>query len=102
MGLLGAAGAGEEVVEDVEVAFPCWDGSDAGALEAMVEQLSTDQAGGCGAGGLVLELEKEACFGGGGSSSCFGGGEGVEDVCGEGELLGERGCGFRQNGGEEM
>ena len=87
--LLLRAGAGQEVVENVEIALARGDGGDSAALETMVEQLSTNEGrvktGGC----VVLEFEKETGFGSGGSGDGLCGGQSVENKGGVGQLVGQ-------------
>lgn len=102
MFLLGLAGAGEKVVEDVEASLARGDRSDTTALETMIQEFPTDESRTCAARRLILQFKKEAGFGGGGCRGRLGGGEGVKDKSCLGELGGEWRRGFLQQGRDEM
>jgi hypothetical protein len=89
MGLFGGARAGQEVVEDVEVALARGDVCDPAPFQSVVQQLGADERGDCGGGRVVLELVEETRLGGRRGSSRLGGGKGVKDVGGERDLGGE-------------
>lgn len=83
MGLFGAAGAGEKVVEDMEVALAGGDIRNATPLESVVQELTTEQDGVGGGGGIILEFVKQARPGGSRRGSGLGGGQGIKDVGGK-------------------
>jgi len=95
------AGAGQEVVESVEASLAGRHSCQSGSLESVVEQLAADKSGTCG-GAIVLQLVEEAGFGGSLSGVGFGGGQGVEDEGGEGQLGGKRRGGEGEEGREEV
>ncbi len=89
MGLLGGTRAGEEVVEDVEVALARGDVCDPAPLQPVVQQLGADERGDRGGGRVVLQFVEQTRLGGRRGSSRLGGCEGVEDVGGERDLGGQ-------------
>lgn len=90
MCLFGGTGTSEEVVERMEVALAGGNVCDAASLESVVEQLTTDEDGVGGGGGVVLELVEETRLGGGRCGGRLCSCEGVKDVGGQGKLVGER------------
>lgn len=102
VGLFGMASTGEEVVEDVEVALAGRDSGDTAPLEAVGQELTTEQGGVGGDGGVVLQLVEETSLGRGRGGGRLGGGEGVEDVGSVGQLGGQGGGRLVEDGREEV
>jgi hypothetical protein len=75
----------------METSLAGWDMRNATSFQPVIQQLASNKSGYYG-GSLVLKFVKQAGFGGRLGRGGLGGGQGIEDECGEGQL-GRKWCG---------